>query len=399
MEEILTSAFGCFYFQEPSFLQYQSKMKEGTSRSNITSILGINNISKETQIRDVLDRVDFHELDAIPKEFISRLQRGNELKNYEFVENKYLLPLDGTQYFSSENIHCSSCLQKKLSNGKVHYSHQALQATIVHPDNKQVLPIMAEEISNQDGQVKQDCELNAGKRLLKRLKSSYPKLKFVINGDDLYGKEPFIKQVKENDWDYIFTAKEPSHKTLYKYIQSNMKELHTLSEIGEDSKKTFIYEWMEDVPLTMEKDMEITNYISLKIIDKKGKITYSSAWITSLPLSEDMIKHYVKGARARWKIENECFNNLKNRGYHLEHNFGHGEKLSFVLYTLLIFAFFMHEILAITDLLYREILAKYNRKKLVWQKIIFSVNMIYFDSWRELLFFVLTPDRYKMVPT
>ena len=47
---------------------------------------------------------------------------------------------------------------------------------------------------------------------------------------------------------------------------------------------------------------------------------------TDITITEDNIIELVKGGRARWKIENEAFNTLKNQGYHLEHNFGHGEK-------------------------------------------------------------------------
>lgn len=398
MEEMLTSAFGCFYFQEPSFLQYQLKMKEEASKSNISSILGIENIPKESQLKDALNTVDYKDFSVINKEFISRLQRGKVLEKFSFFENKLLVPLDGTQFFSSGKISCENCLKKEHKNGKISYSHQALQATIVHPDLRHVLPFMAEEISNTDGSTKQDCEQNASKRLLDRLKATYPRFDFIIGGDDLYSREPTIRRIIKHNWSYIFTAKHSSHKIMKEYLDNNPNGMRLLTRKDKKTQKKFVYEWMENVPLTGNKEAEIVNYFSLKIVAPSGKINYFCSWVTNLSLSEEFIEDFVRAGRARWKIENECFNNLKNRGYHLEHNFGHGKKLSFVLYNLLVLAFLMHQIFELTDLLYQNILKKFSQKKLVWGKITFSVNAIYFESWRNLLEFIYDRDKFKVVP-
>ena len=64
----------------------------------------------------------------------------------------------------------------------------------------------------------------------------------------------------------------------------------------------------------------------------------------------------VRAARARWKIENEGFNTLKNQGYHLEHNFGHGDQhLSEAFFTLNLLAFFIHQIFELVDGLYQRV--------------------------------------------
>ena len=52
----------------------------------------------------------------------------------------------------------------------------------------------------------------------------------------------------------------------------------------------------------------------------------------------------MRGGRARWKIENETFNTLKNQGYALEHNYGHGQKsLATVLMQLMLLAFLVDQ--------------------------------------------------------
>lgn len=59
------------------------------------------------------------------------------------------------------------------------------------------------------------------------------------------------------------------------------------------------------------------NYSQFKIINKAGKTTYKNSWVTDIHITKKNIGDLVKGGRARWKIENETFNILKNQGYHL----------------------------------------------------------------------------------
>jgi len=112
------------------------------------------------------------------------------------------MPVDGVQYFSSKTISCPGCLTKKHKNGDTTYSHQALGVSIVHPDMRQVIPLAPEPIQNIDGSAKQDCERNAGKRLLNKIRTTHPKLKSIITGDGLYANQPFHS-------DSIFYASNP----------------------------------------------------------------------------------------------------------------------------------------------------------------------------------------------
>ena len=105
-------------------------------------------------MRDILDPIDPANLRAPFREVFRRLQRGQVLKRFVYLDGHYLLSLDGTTYFSSSKIHCSSCLEKHHRNGSVTYSHQLLGATLVHPDLKEVVPLAPEPIIQQDGQAK-----------------------------------------------------------------------------------------------------------------------------------------------------------------------------------------------------------------------------------------------------
>jgi hypothetical protein len=81
--------------------------------------------------------------------------------------------LDGSQYFSSENIACPHCLQRKDKNGDVHFYHTVVGATLVRAGSHDLLPLDAEEVRNTDSAVKQDCEIKAGKRLVQRLRQEH----------------------------------------------------------------------------------------------------------------------------------------------------------------------------------------------------------------------------------
>ena len=103
-----------------------------------------------------------------------------------------------------------------------------------------------------------------------------------------------------------------------------------------------------------------------------------------------MYESPLEAGRCRWKIENEGFNTLKNQGYHLEHNFGHGEKsLSYVLFLLNLLAFTIHQILEIRDKLLQKLYEKIGSRQELWGHIRTLVNLFVFESWRYLLTFML----------
>jgi hypothetical protein len=100
----------------------------------------------------------------------------------------------------------------------VRYEHQIVQAAIVHPGKRQVIPLAPEEVKNSDGTDKQDCEINAGKRLIKKIRQSHPKLPLIIVTDSLQSKQPFIEGLKEEDMRYVLVAKPEDHKILMEWV-------------------------------------------------------------------------------------------------------------------------------------------------------------------------------------
>lgn len=204
LADCYTCGFAMFYLQDQSVLEFQRRLQKKINRNNLSTVFNIKNIPSDTQLRDVIDRHSYESTKTVFKQYFYKLQRGKYLKKFEFLDNFYLIPIDGTEYFSSESIHCEKCLYSKTKDNGLRYHHQILQATLVHPKMRQVIPLAPEFISNEDGNEKQDCERNAGKRLINRIKQDHPQLPAIIVGDSLYSNQPFINELTKCNFSYIF---------------------------------------------------------------------------------------------------------------------------------------------------------------------------------------------------
>ena len=186
LHDCCLSALAMMFFQDTSINKFQLRLQKKLHKNNLETLFKVKTIPKETQMRDVLYSIPSTEFEPIFADFFKPLQRGKQIEQFKIFNGSYLIPIDGTQYFSSKKISCPKCLSKKHRNGKTTYYHQVLAAAIVCPGIKQVIPLSPEPIQNSDGTTKQDCEINAGKRILKKIRSNHPKLKITIAGDSLY---------------------------------------------------------------------------------------------------------------------------------------------------------------------------------------------------------------------
>lgn len=398
------SGFACMYFQDPSMLQFQIQLQEEQNRNNLQTLFKVKKIPESTLIRTVIDDVESEHFRPIFKDLFTPLQRGKILNSYQIFPNLYLCSIDGSQYFSSEEINCEHCLTATHKDGRISYTHKVLQAAIMHPDKKQVIPLMPEEIRNTDGSKKQDCEVNAGKRLIKSLKKDHPRLGLIIVGDGLFSKQPFITDVLKEGMHYIFAVKPDDHKYLMDWVNAYDPGEIDRQEIVDSKGKTHVYEWVNNVPLNGGNNAINVNFFRYQQIvkDKAGKekVVYKNSWVTDLEVDLKNVRKLVKGGRCRWKIENECFNTLKNQGYHIEHNYGHGEKnLCFNFYLLTLLAFYFHQIFELTCKIYQECRKKFGSKLAMWETLRSYIKILVFDDWEILLSFALTPTRYKPVFT
>jgi hypothetical protein len=400
MADFGLSAFAMFFMQSASFLSYQRALEKGHGRSNCQTLFGIGKIPSDNYIRDMLDEADpallrpcFERLEGLLAEPPMRQAFGR-------LGGRILVAWDGTEYFCSQKLGCPHCLTRKRANGKVESYHCLLAATVVAPGHAKVVPLMPEFIAPQDGAEKQDCERNAAKRWFVAHHARLSPLRPIFLGDDLFACQPVAGMVTDAGDDFIFTAKESSHKTLYEFIAGAELSRHQEKNRRRNTTDTFRYRWIEAVPLRDGKDAMLVNWIGFEIVDAKGRVTYSSAWITSLPVSKHNVAEIVACARARWKIENESFNVMKNHGYELEHNFGHGQTfLAMTLAALNLLAFAWHAALDLLEPPWQAAREAAAKRTSFFAHILMLTAYVIFPSWQVFLkaiaTFTIPPELIK----
>src|SRR5713101_5897547 len=216
LTDALMSAFAMFSLKAPSLLAFDKERAEG----NLHTIYGIERVPCDTHMRTILDPVSPKVLRPVFKSAFRQLQRGKALEPMTFLDGHYLLALDGTEYFSSKTIHCASCLHRVHRNGSITYAHQMLGAAIIHPDRREVIPLMPEPIVQQDGTAKNDCERNAAKRFIAKLRQDHPHLKFIVTADSLSSNAPHIETLHDYGCHYILGVKEGDHAYLFSQVQT-----------------------------------------------------------------------------------------------------------------------------------------------------------------------------------
>ncbi|MBE0541382.1 MAG: ISNCY family transposase [Verrucomicrobia bacterium] len=397
MADIALSAFAVFFTQCPSFLSYQQNMEQTQGRNNARSLFQVGRIPSDNHIRQTLDPVEPHHLFSLFDDLHQAFDQTGLLPAMRAVGDTRLIALDATWYFSSQskNVHCPNCSCIRHAEGHTTHFHSAITPVIVSPGHSQVVPLRPEFIVPQDGQAKQDCEINAAKRWLAAHAARYSTGNDTLLGDDLYAHQPFCRQVLLHDFHFIFTCKPASHTHLSSWIDGleAAGQLHTLKlRIKGKSNRWehHHYRWANGVPLTDSDDALKVNWCEVTITDADGAVRYRNAFITDWKITDGNVAGLVAAGRARWKIENENNNVLKNRGYHLEHNFGHGKKhLASLLMTMNLLAFGLHTLLELTDESYRLIRSTVGARRKFFQHLEALTTYLHFETWERLMDFMM----------
>lgn len=397
MADIASSAFAVFFTQCPSFLSFQQNMEKSSGRNNARSLFHIERIPCDNHIRQMLDPIEPSHL----FDFFDDLHQGfadaGLLEAMRAVKQTRLIALDATWYFSSQskNVCCPNCSCIKHADGNPTHFHSAITPVIVSPAHAQVVPLRPEFITPQDGQVKQDCEINAAKRWLAAHAARYSSGNDTLLGDDLYAHQPFCRQVLLHGFHFLFTCKPSSHAHLAGWVEALQpgRDRHTLKLRVKGRCHRWEhhqYRWANHVPLTDSDDALKVNWCELTVTDGGGTVLYRNAFITDWPITAENVGGLIAAGRARWKIENENNNVLKTKGYHLEHNFGHGKKhLSSLLLTMNLLAFALHTFLEVTDTSYQLVRAAVGARRKFFAHIEAVTAYWFFESWERLMDFMM----------
>jgi hypothetical protein len=381
LTDALMSAFAMFSLKSPSLLAFDKERAEG----NLHTIYGMERVPCDTRMREILDPVSPKVLRPVFTSVFRQLQRGKALEPMAFLDGHYLLALDGTEYFSSKTIHCASCLQKVHRNGSITYFHQLLGAAIIHPDVREVIPLMPEPIVKQDGTAKNDCERNAAKRFVAKLRQDHPHLKFIVTEDSLSSNAPHLETLQDHELHYILGIKEGDHAFLFQQVQAAEEAGDVTYYERHDRAAGLVhrFRFVNDVSLNASNTDVRVNFIEYWEIGQ-DKVQHFS-WVTDLRVTKRNVFHLMRGGRARWKIENETFNTLKNQGYNFEHNYGHGEQhLSVVFAMLMLLAFLVDQAQQLCCALFQAVWAKLGSKRLLWERMRALFYDYAFASMRQL---------------
>jgi Transposase DDE domain len=365
LTDALMAALAMFSLKSPSLLAFDQERTEG----NLQRVYGLKRVPCDTTMREILDPVKPQYLRSLFTAVFRALQRGQALAPMVFVQGHYLLALDGTGYFSSQQIHCASCLERHHRNGTITYSHQMLGAALIHPDRREVIPLMPEPIVKHDGTEKNDCEREAAKRLIVQLRQDHPHLPLIVTEDSLSSNAPHIQVLQDHNVHYILGVKEGDHASLFAQVAA-AEQAGRVTYYDRDAPETGLrhrFRFVSDVPLNASHADLRVNFLECWEWDKDTVQHFS--WVTDLRVNKGTVYQLMRGGRARWRIENETFNTLKNQGYHFEHNYGHGyHHLSVVFAVLMMLAFLVDQVQQLCCPLFQAVWAKLGSKRRLWEK-------------------------------
>lgn len=392
LADAVLGAFSVFQMQSGSFLAHQRDVEARLGLNNAATVFGMREIPSDNHIRTLLDAIPAERFGVCYDWVWKQLAETGELDHFRVMDGRLLVGIDGIVYHSSSKIHCEQCTQSEV-DGRKRYQHRALTALAVHPEQKDVLALMPEFVTPQDGTEKQDCELNAAKRWLKRHQSWLQAHQVILMGDDLYSHQPFCAQVTAAGLAFIFVCKRASHSLLYEWIDG----MDRGGKLAEQTKRRWNgrhgelwhYRWAQDVPLRAGDDGMRVNWCSVTVThEKSGRRLYYNSFVTRLPVDERTVVQIAAAGRARWKHENEGHNVLTTRGYNIKHNFGHGkDHLSTVLFTLNMLAFLMHTFLHRVDWHYRTVRAAFSARRVFFEDLRAVMRWQAFASWEAMFEF------------
>jgi hypothetical protein len=398
MEDAALSAFSIFFTQSPSFLDSQVRMQKQQGKNNAASLFGIHEIPSDNQIRNLLDPVPPETLFPLMATISDELYRDGYLDSFRSINDTFLIALDGTDFFSSEKISCPCCTQSKLKNGKTLNRHIAVTPVLVSPHQKNVVALAPQFVQPQDGHDKQDCELAASGRWLDQWGAHYAPWGITYLGDDLYCHQRHCERVLGQHANFLFTCKPDSHATLYEWVadfarNGNVASIVRSRRVGKTSL-TDSYRYVNQVPLRNSDDALMVNWCELVTTDAEGDVVFRNAWATSHRITADNVAALAAAGRARWKIENENNNTLKTKGYHFEHNFGHGKQhLSNLFATMILLAFLVHTTLDWIDAPYRAVRDSLPSRRTFFEHLRALIHYLPFDDWDHLMqFMIKRPD-------
>ena len=267
-------------------------------------------------VNNYLKRVNPEELQNTVCALAKRLVRSGTFDGAKIRGKYWQILIDGTGIVSSreelDGPYTFKVHNKGTDKEYTEYFYYALEAKLVL-GNDIVVSVMTEFVENKEGEwEKQDCERKACKRLMKRLKETFPNLPICISGDSLYACNPFFEDCEAYHWHYIVRFKEGSLPTVFQAYEA-LRKTKGHSGKGKNGQISYRYDFVNDIDYQGHK-LNCLEY-------REDEKPYPFVFLTDLPLSRKNAPETAFFGRRRWKIENQGFNAQKNHGFSLSHLF------------------------------------------------------------------------------
>jgi hypothetical protein len=287
-------------------------------------------------------RSEVAEVQDVVSTMVATLIRRKLLYAERLHDRYYLVAVDGTGFLTYAERHCPQCLTR-THHGHTTYYHPVLEAKLVTPTGW-VFSLMTEFIENPgENPTKQDCELKAFYRLMRRLKTRFPRLPICLTLDGLYAGGPTFSLCERYQWKYMVVLQDadiPYINTEFTVLSELEPRQYVRFETGVQFEIKQDLRWVNDIAYVdsdnTEHAVSVIQCLETKPVGDQQHKTTAFKWVTNFKVTATTsITLANQGGRLRWKIENEGFNVQKNGGYALEHRYSEDPAASKIFYLLL----------------------------------------------------------------
>ena len=264
---------------------------------------------------------------------------------------------------------CPYCLPRTRNKGtpqeKTHWIHAFVNLAIILPGGIQlpfyVHALKAEQLRGQETSSKevhkQECELQAAKEILPRIKKEFPRLPLALQCDSLYANEPLITLCKESKLEFLIVRQEGSLKNLAKRCDTLEKtELYQAyraqktTSLKNGGKIATTIKWFNGERVG-DQEVHVIRFLEITYDAQGRKIRcYKTEWLSSTKVFKRNCFDLAGAARRRADHE-DLHNTLKNRGFNGKHDYARRNANASLVWKLLMFvAFWIFEIFSCTKL-------------------------------------------------
>ena len=363
--DVLMSACAMCALTSPALLAFDKPRAEG----HVRTIDGIERVPCDTPRRERLDPVSPESLHPLFTRVFRQLQRGQALEPRVCLDDHDWLSLDGTGYFAATMMHGASCLHKTPRHGRVTYAHQRWGAAMVHPDVREVIPLMPEPLVTQDGTDNHDGERHAAKRFMTKWRQDHPHRTCIVTEESLSANAPHLETRQAHHLHSMLGVKAGDHALLCHQVQVAEPAGRVTDDTRHARTAGLVHgvRLVNDVPL---HDSQAGGRVNGMEDWERGQDKVQHCrWVTDVRVHQRHVFRLMRGGRARWKMEPETVHPLKHHGDHFEHHDGPGQQhRSVVCARLMMRAFVVDQTQQRGGAVLQTVWAKLGRQRLLWER-------------------------------